>query len=255
MPMASFLANLERFLERALEAPTRRLFRTRLQPVELARALGRAMAAESQVGPGGLQVPNRYRIGLHPADHRAFLAWRGALEAELAGYVEQTAQARGWRVPGRPRVEVYEAPAAPRGRPLVESTTADEAASDGDRTLREPPLVADGTAVLERTAVAPARTTQRAPLAVLDLPDGGSVALAQRVVRLGRALDNDVAIEHDSVSRYHAEIRRAGGQYVLVDLGSTNGTRVEGQAIRERALRSGETIHLGAVPLRFMLRG
>jgi hypothetical protein len=249
--MASFLAEVERFLERALEAPTRRLFRARLQPVELARSLGRAMAAESQVGPNGLQVPNHYQIGLHPDDFRTFASWREALEDELSSYVEQRVQERGWHVPGRPRVALLPDPTAPRGRPVVVATTTDVSPDSAVRPGQDGAVSPDGTAVMQRP-VAPA---SRAPIALLDLPDGGSVALARSVVRLGRALDNDVAIEHESVSRHHAEIRRAGGEYTLVDLGSTNGSRVEGELVRRRALRSGETIHVGAVPLRFSIRG
>jgi hypothetical protein len=248
--MASFLAEVERFLERALEAPTRRLFRARLQPVELARSLGRAMAAESQVGASGLQVPNHYQIGLHPDDFRTFASWREGLEDELSAYVEQRVQERGWHVPGRARVALLPDPTAPRGRPVVVATTTDVFPDSVSRPRQDDAGSLDGTAVMQRP-VAPA---SRAPIALLDLPDGGSVALARSVVRLGRALDNDVAIEHETVSRHHAEIRRAGGEYTLVDLGSTNGTRVEGELVQRRALRSGETIHVGAVPLRFCIR-
>ena len=249
--MAWFLAEVERFLERAIEAPTRRLFRARLQPVELARALGRAMAAESQVGAHGLQVPNHYRVALHPDDFHRFAAWREALEDELVAYVEQRARDRDWHIPGRARVEVLADAAVPGGRPVVIATTIDAPPASADGERQGGSRVADGTAVMEQAVAPPAR----APVALLDLPDGGSVALARTVVRLGRALDNHVAIEHESVSRHHAEIRRAGTEYTLVDLGSTNGTRVEGELVQRRVLRSGETIHVGAVPLRFSIRG
>ena len=242
--MGSFLGEVERFLERAVETPARRIFRTRLQPVELARALSRAMEGESQVGPLGLQVPNRYRIALHPDDFQALLSRRGGLEEELAAYVEQRSQARGWHCPGRPRIELHADRTAPRGRPLVESATEDGAREPRSEVVAEAPAT-DRTAILERPPVPPAS----APW--LLLPDGGTIRLTHSVLRLGRAADNDVAIEHESVSRHHAQIRRVGDRYLVVDLGSTNGTRVEGQLVQQHTLQSGETLHVGAVPLRF----
>jgi hypothetical protein len=246
--MSWFLGDVERFLERAVETPARRLLRSRLQPVELARALGRAMSAESQVGPLGLQVPNRYRIVLHPDDFAEFESWRGALENELAAYVAQRSQARGWRCPGRPHVVLDADPAAPRGRPLIETATED-AAPDA---LDSPGLAAAaGVPATDRTAVLVRPAARTRPEAWLELPDGGTVRLTHPRLRLGRAADNDLVIEHESVSRHHAEVRRVDDQYVLVDLASTNGTRVEGEIVQQRPLRSRETVHIGAVPLRF----
>ena len=123
--MAAFLSEVERFLERVFEAPAR-LFRTRLQPVELARAVARAMEADSQVGASGLQVPNHYVVELHPDDFRGFANWRSALERDLATYVRQRAADRGWHCPGGPRVEVRPAAAAPRGRARVVTDTVDD---------------------------------------------------------------------------------------------------------------------------------
>src|SRR5438067_1296560 len=103
--MAPLLEQVERWLERVFEAPGRRLFRPRLQPVELSRAVGRAMEANSLVGAGGLIVPNTYRVLLHPADFDALASWRPTLERDLAGFVQQRAQARGWTCSGQPRVQ------------------------------------------------------------------------------------------------------------------------------------------------------
>src|SRR5919206_1735511 len=107
--MAAFLRQIERLLERAFEVPSQRLFRTRLQPVELARAVGRTMAAEAQVGPSGLEVPNDYLVELHPGDFQRFASARTGLERDLGAYVLQQAQRRGWRCPGWPEVALAEA--------------------------------------------------------------------------------------------------------------------------------------------------
>src|SRR4051812_17375693 len=104
--MTAILGQIERLLERAFEGPSQRLFRTRLQPVELARALGRTMAAEAQIEPGGLLIPNQYRVELNPSDFQRYAGSRAALERDLAAHVMQQAQRRGWRCPGWPEVEI-----------------------------------------------------------------------------------------------------------------------------------------------------
>jgi ATP-binding cassette subfamily C protein len=73
-------------------------------------------------------------------------------------------------------------------------------------------------------------------------------------VRMGRAADCDLVLTHDTVSRYHAEVRRAPeGSYLLVDLGSTNGVWVGKERVSERALASGDLFRLGDVELEFRL--
>jgi hypothetical protein len=246
------LRRVEGFLERVFEAPARRLFRARLQPVELSRALARAMEAESQVGPGGLQVPNRYRVRLSPGDFAGFAGWQHALERDLAAYVQQRALERDWHCPGRPRVELHADSAVARGRVSVEAEMADEVAVAGF----DPPSPAVGPLTDDTAALGPKPLTHDKPVAKshgpwLELPDGSRASLSGPVVRIGRAVDNDVVLDDPSVSRYHVQLSLSRGGCVLADLGSTNGTRVDSEAITERLLRPGDVIHLGGVPLRF----
>ncbi|HLH22373.1 MAG TPA: DUF3662 and FHA domain-containing protein [Chloroflexota bacterium] len=244
--MIAVLNQIERLLERAFETPSRRLFRTRLQPVELARVLSRAMAAEGQVGAEGLRVPNRYVVELHPQDFHRFEGAQQSLERDLATYLLQQVQRRGWWCPGWPEVELRPADTARPGRPQVLATTV--ARPIGAEAL--PPAL-DGTSVLP--AAPPRRPAPSAPpphRAWLELADGRRVALAAPATRIGRARDNDLVLEDDTVSRHHAEVRRDGDRLLLVDLGSTNGTRVNGQSVQQERLAPGATIHVGAVPLR-----
>ena len=83
------------------------------------------------------------------------------------------------------------------------------------------------------------------------LADGGRVPLADVPVTIGRAADAAVRITDTSVSRRHAEIRPAGGGWILVDLGSTNGTRVNGSPIAEHRLQDGDVVTVGDATLRF----
>src|SRR5437588_4905158 len=92
--MARLFDQVEHLLERVLETPGRLLFRTRLEPVELARAIGRAMESSSLVGADGLLVPNSYRVELHPADFEPFAPWLNGLQQDLARFVGQRASGR-----------------------------------------------------------------------------------------------------------------------------------------------------------------
>ena len=75
-----------------------------------------------------------------------------------------------------------------------------------------------------------------------------------RQLNIGRTADNEVVIDHDSVSRNHARIVSSGSSYILHDLGSSNGTTVNDQPIRKRYLCPGDKIYFGAVPARFSAR-
>jgi Mg-chelatase subunit ChlD len=89
-------------------------------------------------------------------------------------------------------------------------------------------------------------------LRFLDGPLAGrSVPLGGGRTRIGALAENDVAIPAPSVSRAHAEIRAEGKGFTLVDLGSTNGTRVNGSRVEKARLRPGDRIRLGEVELVF----
>jgi pSer/pThr/pTyr-binding forkhead associated (FHA) protein len=84
---------------------------------------------------------------------------------------------------------------------------------------------------------------------------GGIVSIDQRVLVIGRSSDADVHVDDANVSRRHAEVRRIGdGGYSLVDLGSTNGTEVNGQRIQETALMNGDVITVGTTRITFERR-
>jgi pSer/pThr/pTyr-binding forkhead associated (FHA) protein len=77
--------------------------------------------------------------------------------------------------------------------------------------------------------------------------------LDRQVVTLGRGSENDIAIESGSVSVKHAEMRRIEGGYEIVDVGSTNGIKIDGVRQDVIPLRSGATVKLGDVAFDFVL--
>jgi hypothetical protein len=250
--MARLFDQVEHLLERVLETPGRLLFRTRLEPVELARAIGRAMESSGLVGPDGLLVPNSYRVELHPVDFEPFAPWLHGLQQDLARFVGQRAAGRGWVCAGKPIVQVVSVPTAARGRPFVVAATVDTTDSGGSASSGAATSALERTAVLTpQSAPPPASGPGRASGGWLELHNGRKVHLRPSVTRLGRAPDNDVVLADPSVSRYHAQIKLVGGEYRLVDLASHNGTRVGTVPVGQQILRSGQTIYLGALPIRF----
>jgi hypothetical protein len=245
------LDRVESWLEGLFELPARRLFRTRLQPVELARAVVHAMEQQRLIGPKGELVPNHYLVALHPADYDQLATWRISLEGELAAHAEQRARERGWRWSGRVVIEIVSDDALRPGRPMAQASYRDTLPPAGGPVAEAATL--EETAVLARPVVPHPRAGVDAS-AYLQTEDGRTVPLTTALVRVGRAGDNEVVLDHPSVSRYHACLHADGDGYRLVDLDSHNGTRVNGAPITEQRLANGDRIEAGAVALRYQGR-
>src|SRR5918995_3819010 len=119
------LAALERFFERLFERPSARLFRTRLQPVQLQRRIERAMEAERLSAADRTLVPNRYVVHLTPVDVASFGDFSETLAAELADGALVFARAHRYTLVDRPRVELVSDPAIDRADIVVRARFAD----------------------------------------------------------------------------------------------------------------------------------
>ena len=235
-------------MEQAVEGSLRRVFPTQLQPVQIAKAAARAMEDAQVVGIGGVEVPNRYEVRLAPEDFERFGDYRTTLVRGLEKYLADYAADRGLNPVGPTQVEVASDPDVRPGSVRVRARFVDieperqvvlEQAVEGTRALRLAPLAAPRPA--ESTVLA------------LEDGDGRRTQLdpEQGVVRLGRALDNDVVLADTRVSRYHAQLRWDGRRWLVWDLQSTNGTfvgakRVAGEPL---PLSRGSTLRLGEYPL------
>ena len=93
----------------------------------------------------------------------------------------------------------------------------------------------------------PENTTQKRAFVILNGAD--IYPLVKAVTNLGRMEDNDIVLAGSHVSRYHAQIRRVGDAYSVVDLESTSGTSVNGQPVGEKLLSPGDVISLAGVPI------
>ena len=239
--VADLLGRIERLLEDAVEGTSRRLFRAELQPVELAKAASRAMQEREVIGPDGPEVPNRYRIRMNPGDFARFAPYRHSLEGKIVAYLDRFAADRGLQPVADWQVELVSDQSVKTRAIAIDAEMTDPPGVAGGPGVTdgpaEPDRWLDGTVAVDRVA-APARAT-------LVAADGREFRLSDRPTTIGRALDNDVVIADARVSRYHAQVRRGDGGYVVRDLGSTNGTTVAGRRVAEHRLAHGDEISLG----------
>ena len=212
------LQRFERRLEGLVEGVFARAFRSGLQPVELGRRLTREMDASRTLGVRGTIAPNRFTYSLSSKDMTRFASFEEALIRELSDMARDHAREEGYVFVGP--VEVVLQP--------------DESMAPGAFTLTGQVAGAPG-----------------GPVGAIVQSDGKRVTLGDDPLTIGRLPECDIVLTDPNVSRRHAEVRRRGNDFIVIDLGSTNGTRVNGAGVRERQLADGDEISLGSTRIRF----
>lgn len=251
-PAMGILSRVEAFLERFFEAPAGRLGAS-IQPVSLAKRIERAMDTNKTYGDAGVIVPNQYDLHLHPSDFAAFASYRTSLEDDLAHGVVARARHERYSLVARPRVELIADEQVRRGEIRVAANVVDERGS----RLREAggQVASSDTMVFDRPAADAPDSARRAYLLVstrgsrpVQFDLGGSV------IGIGRASDNDVIVDDPMVSRHHCQLKLQHGAYSFTDLGSRNGSSVNGQSVSTVALGPGDRIRVGDTDIEFQVR-
>jgi len=249
------LTAIERFFERLFERPVARLFRTRLQPIQIQHRIERVMEGERLTTTDRTLVPNRFVVHVHPSDLAEFGDMTGTLASELADGALSFARAHRYTVVDRPQVDLVPDAAIDRADVRVDARFAGAlpgrtGPDRGTTPARDdgPPDGIDPTAT--RVYEVPRPTTPRAVILVTD-PDGssGRVVFDGGSLTIGRATDNDVVARDGRVSRHHGRIVGRRGTLVYADLGSTNGSRVNGVAVTEVVLGVGDRLEVGDTAL------
>lgn len=240
---------IERIASQVLEGWTARVFRTRLQPVQLAKRLIRSMESHQTVSLAKTFVPNSYVVSLSAADFAQFEPYRRSLERDLAEALLGAARERGFTLLSFPSVEVEHDDDVATGDVRVSCALVDTSGDEVTPSSPELGAVAAGhTMVLDRDALLHDRP--RAPKAFLTVPaERRRVPLGAEPLTIGRDVDNDLVLDDRRVSRRHSEIRSRLGRYTLYDLQSTNGTFVNGRRVAEIALSGGDRIQIGGTEL------
>ena len=214
------LQSLERRLERMVEGVFRGS-RSAIRPIELGRRVVRSMDDQRSVDVKGRRVvPNDFTVYLSERDLHSFDEIRDVLVAELVEAAREYAREEGYHFMGPVRVELATDPELRGGRfeVLAQLKQARGGAGAGS----------------------------------LVMPSGQRVSLGDRPVSIGRSSDCTISLSDQNVSRRHAEVRPGTRGYAVVDLGSTNGTMVNGTRIAtEQPLVDGDILSFGATYIRF----
>jgi hypothetical protein len=246
------LSRIEALLERVFEAPAG-LFGARLQPVMLAKRIERAMDTNKSFGDAGVIVPNHYDLHLNPADYAVFESYRGSLEDDLGHGILARARRERYHLVARPRVRIVADRGVPRGDVRIAANVVDDR---GDRVRAERKVVASSDTMVFRPAQAPSPASNLRAYLLVSTAGQPAVQfdLSGPVISIGRASDNDIVLDDPLVSRHHCQLKVQHGAYGFADLGSRNGSAVNGQPVSEIALGPGDVIQVGQTAIEFQVR-
>ncbi|NJK81013.1 MAG: DUF3662 domain-containing protein [Chloroflexaceae bacterium] len=234
----SALNRFEEFMEGLVEDSVARLFRSPVQPAEIAKRLERAMESNQRISVRRVIVPSIYRVFLNPGDFAVFSPkLRSEVEREMATYLSELADERKFTLLAQPQVTMAEDASVPR-RTIQVITEEAEATSS--------------TQVMSATRHAQAGArTQRATLLLTGNNGVHPIPLETTLLTIGRGLNNDIILEDTRVSRHHAQLRYRARRFWITDLNSSNGTYINGERVNEADLRNGDIVSLGGLELSF----
>ena len=214
------LRNFERRLEHLVEGTFARVFKSGLNPIEIGRRIVREIDANQSVGvDGAVAVPNHYWVYISSADHERFGEVETPLTNELIGAARTHIADEGYRLLGPVSVVLVEAPDYPEGTLQVQAQW--------------------------REGVTAPTTAE------LVMETGERFSLGEGTFSVGRLPGCSLILSDENVSRNHATIERSATGWVLHDIGSTNGTTVNGASVIQTNLQSGDKIVFGATPATF----
>jgi len=253
------LRQIEHKIESLFEGIFGRAFRTHVQPVELARKLAKEMDDGKTVSVSRVYVPNEYSIYLAPDDRKQFDSYEASLVDELQQYLAEHARREEYALLSTPRVVFH----------------TDEDLSVGEfgiaTRMVQPPGAARGqdgppsATMIYRPSRQPTEAASPAELGIPEAepaPPPASLHIAGRKYQLtkertilGRSRDSDIQVPDPSASRRHAEVRREGVAYWVVDTGSTNGIEVNGVRTQRAKLDHGDKVTIGSTEISFRQDG
>jgi hypothetical protein len=248
----SVLRSLESKLEGLVQGAFSRAFKARVQPVEIARKLAKEMDEHRAVSISRVYVPNAYTVYLSPGDREPMASYEQGLQRELSDYLLEHARDEGLALLTRPTVEFKTDDRLRLGEFGIQAQLVEPPGARAEAQAPPPPSFG------HTMVYSPDREAR--PLEAPPRPSGGRSLLVgggkRRVltpprVVVGRSQDCDVVLDDPNVSRRHAELRAEEGRWIVADLGSTNGVRVNGRAVERAALEPGDEVTFGAYVLSF----
>jgi hypothetical protein len=261
------IGRFEKGLDRAVNGVFAKAFRSEVQPVEIASALRREIDDKAAVVARDRTVaPNTFVVELGSADYERLGEWEQALGSELSTAVHEHARQQRYAFVGRVTVAFEEAEDLDTGVFRIRSTTTGgehgAPAPAGYPAAAGYPGAAGYPASPAGYPASPSdyRDDYQEPSAPggadpwLSPPSPGAASLdvegrihrlAAQVTVMGRSTDADIVLDDPGVSRRHAEVHLIDGRARVIDLGSTNGTFVDGERVHAGNLTEGSTITVG----------
>lgn len=212
------LDNFEKGLERAVNGAFAKTFRSGLQPVEITAALRRELDTKAAVvSRDRVLVPNKFVVRMSADDYERMRTLGPALTDELAQLVQQHAASQGFQFAGPLDIALQSDPGLSLGMVQVESSN-----------------------VQGEVAWTP----------VVDI-NGQRHPLTKARTVIGRGSDADITVEDTGTSRRHVEIVWDGRRAKVRDLGSTNGSKLNGSPVTEAVLEPDSVITIGRTNITF----
>ncbi|MGW1343564.1 FhaA domain-containing protein [Kribbella sp. NPDC002412] len=249
------LQRFERRLEGIVSGVFARAFKGDVEPIELAAALKREIDNTARILSRDRRlVPNHFTIELGPGDFERLNAYGQTLNHELANELRDHADIQRYTFSGPIEIVLTQQDDLPTGKfRVVSATVGTQRPRPQPQPYQQEPYVPpnDGQTVLQSAPPPQQQPPARRghPQVMLEV-NGRRRPVNPPGVVLGRGTDADIQINDPGVSRRHAEIRLMpegpdGIRVVLVDLGSTNGTLVNGRRSTEAELVDGSTVRIG----------
>jgi hypothetical protein len=252
------LQRFERRLEGMVGLAFARVFKGKVHPAEIAHALQREADEQRSVLSGGRVLsPNLFVVTLGPADFDNLAEWSEQLAAELADMVAEHIEAEGYQTFGDIEVRLERDEELRTGVFEVASHVTDSAPHRGEPVGAPPvppglpplpPLPSARPSATDTGAQDPSlgghRGRRVAHVLVVDGP-GTKHVLEPGSNVLGRGTEADIRLPDTGVSRKHADVQLHGSTVTVEDLGSTNGTLVNGRRIARQDLADGDVVRIG----------
>jgi hypothetical protein len=251
-------------MESLVEGVFGRAFRRQVHPVEIAKGLTKQMDENRMVSVSRTYAPNDFTVHLSKPDAESVQAYQSALRDELIQYATAHAQNRAYHLMTPPKVRFVTEESLRFGEFGV---TAKLTGGEGPREKGAPSDTSGQTRIFrtektegpgQGTASISAEEAQRHGLArevvELVLEDEAHPLEGPGPWGIGRSEENEIVISNPNVSRRHARLSRSENGFIVEDLGSTNGTLLDGAPIDRERIESGDELTFGGVTARFVRR-
>ncbi len=248
-----FLDRIENFIQSTIEGGTGAVFGNDLTLVDIENQLTRAMRENTRASHGGRIAPNSYTVWLHPATLEKTLAGVQSYNRRCEMLLNKVATDQGYTLL-QPRIMVAFEADENLGRRKIRVQAAHDDVPAAGAPYRAANRAGD-TQMIAATPTTNTRSSSWSVTVVRGRDVGKRFSLHEGETRLGRADSNDIAVNDDAntVSREHATLYLYGDTLELRDIGSKNGTRVNGNWVPKllpTVMHDGTEVSLGACVLR-----